>query len=535
MKESVNSPQNIILLSIDALRFDCVGYQKDKRFLQKHDLLKFLDTSGLDKYADKGACFTQAVSVASYTTSSHASIFTGLYPPQHGVRDFFRTKLHPSVTTLAQRLKEAGFKTFHSIDEKNLFSMTDLNRGVDHCFYSDDKALFNALNGCKDEKIYLFAHFFDIHDPYLLSPYPYSYGYNKDFDRRRKELTDKYLAIQQTGDFTDLEFFKEIRQELLKQGKYFEELAPDYVKGITKFYKGRFKWFMENLENLGLLKDSLVVIFSDHGETRYGDHFAHAGQLNDDVIRIPIVFFGPDYIPSIKVDAQVSAVDIAPTVMEIAGLKGHLNNDVKTPKGQSLLPFFSSKVERIRASPAYSEFWAVSDWKLTDEHLRAGRITRGIRNILYQRSYRTPRYLFNLYGEGLENFDLSEVYHLPKDEDFIDSIFRRLLYRFPSDGEMSHWTSSLKEGRITRRALFKTIMESDEYRSQPKKIMVVDLQDNSVCNTGSEEWGLVLKRVRKIFKSISEKEAPEVEIGVSMDSREDRDVMERLKNLGYIE
>ncbi len=529
-----SNSKHIILLSIDALRFDCVGYQKDKKFLHKYDLLKYLDTSELDKYSERGVCFTQAVSVASYTTSSHASIFTGLYPPQHGVRDFFRTKLHPSVTTLAQKLKEAGFKTFHSIDEKNLFSMTDLNRGVDHCFYSDDKALFNALNGCKDEKVYLFAHFFDIHDPYLLSPYPYYDGYNKDFDKRRKELTDKYLAIRQIGDLTYLEFFREIKKELLKQGKYFEEFAPDYVKGITKFFSGRLKWFMENLENLGLLKDSLVVIFSDHGETRYGDHFAHAGQLHDDVIRIPLIFFGPDYMPPTNVDVQVSAVDIAPTVMEIAGIKGHLNN-VKTPKGQSLLPLFSSKVERITSSPAYSEFWAVSDWKLTDEHIRTGRISRGVRNILYQRSYRTPRYLFNLYGEELENFDLSEIYNLPKDEDFINSIFRRLIYRFPSNEERSHWISSLKEGRITRKILFKTILESDEYRSQLKKITVIDLKNNSICNTGSEEWGIVLKRVRKIFKSISEKEAPEVEIVLLQEASDEKEVMGRLKNLGYID
>jgi len=528
-------PKNIILLSLDALRFDCVGYQKDKSFLQKYGLLKYINSTELDKYAAKGACFTQAVSVASYTTSAHASIFTGLYPPQHGIRDFFRTKLPSTVTTLAQKLKENGFKTFHSIDEKNLFSMTDLNRGVDHCFYSDDVPLFNALKGCKDEKIYLFAHFFDIHDPYLLSPYAYRNGYNDDFEIRRKELTDKYLAGQQTKDLSDLEFFKEIRNELLKQGKYFEEFAPDYVKGVTKFFSGRFKWFMENLESLGLLEDSLVVIFSDHGETRYGDHFAHAGTLEGDVIRIPLIFFGSNHITPTHVDAQVSVVDIAPTVMEIAGLKGHLNNDVKTPKGQSLLPLFSSKVERIPTSPAYSEFWACWDWKVTDEHIKAGRITGRVRNILYQRSYRTSRYLFILYGEELESFDLSAVYNLPEDEDFINAIFRRILYRYSTDEEMARWISSLKEGRLTRRALFKTILESDEAKSQPKKITVVDLQDNSVCNTNSEEWGLVLKRVRKIFKYISEKEAPAIEIGVSMDVMEDRAVIERLKNLGYME
>src|SRR3990170_3243786 len=100
--------QNIILISIDALRFDCVGYQPDKRELEKYNVLKYLETPTLDSIAEKSLCFSQCISTSTYTTSAHASIFTGLYPPKHGVRAFYATKLTKDVFTLSEILKTFG-------------------------------------------------------------------------------------------------------------------------------------------------------------------------------------------------------------------------------------------------------------------------------------------------------------------------------------------------------------------------------------------------------------------------------------------
>lgn len=54
--------KHIILISIDDLRFDCVGYQTDKRELQKYDVLQYLRTPTLDRIAEKSLCFTQSIS-----------------------------------------------------------------------------------------------------------------------------------------------------------------------------------------------------------------------------------------------------------------------------------------------------------------------------------------------------------------------------------------------------------------------------------------------------------------------------------------
>ena len=103
--------KNVVMISIDTLRYDCVGYQPDKRELIKHDVLKYLETPTLDSIAEKSLCFTQCISTSTYTTASHASIFTGLYPPGHGVRAFYDTKISDEVITVAEVLRKKGYRT----------------------------------------------------------------------------------------------------------------------------------------------------------------------------------------------------------------------------------------------------------------------------------------------------------------------------------------------------------------------------------------------------------------------------------------
>ncbi len=66
--------RQILLISIDNLRYDCIGYQPDKRDLEKQDVLKHLSTPTLDKIAGRSTCFTRCISTNTYTTSAHASV-----------------------------------------------------------------------------------------------------------------------------------------------------------------------------------------------------------------------------------------------------------------------------------------------------------------------------------------------------------------------------------------------------------------------------------------------------------------------------
>src|SRR4249919_551082 len=92
---------NLVLVTIDTLRADrlgCYGYSK-------------IETPNLDKLAQSGTLFENAVTHAPLTTPSHASMFTGTYPTVHKVRDTGGFVLQEQNTTLAEVLQQQGWDT----------------------------------------------------------------------------------------------------------------------------------------------------------------------------------------------------------------------------------------------------------------------------------------------------------------------------------------------------------------------------------------------------------------------------------------
>src|SRR5690349_71933 len=91
-------PLNLVVVTIDTLRPDhlrCYGYAK-------------IETPSIDSIAKSGALFENAVTQTPLTPPSHASIFTGLYPTRHHVRDTGGFILQPSSRTLATILQQHG-------------------------------------------------------------------------------------------------------------------------------------------------------------------------------------------------------------------------------------------------------------------------------------------------------------------------------------------------------------------------------------------------------------------------------------------
>src|SRR5262249_56901298 len=92
--------QNVLLITIDTLRADAVGCYGGKAA-----------TPTLDRVASDGVRFDFAHAHAVVTLTSHASILTGQYPFQHGVRDNSGYRLPPTARTMATMLKAAGYET----------------------------------------------------------------------------------------------------------------------------------------------------------------------------------------------------------------------------------------------------------------------------------------------------------------------------------------------------------------------------------------------------------------------------------------
>ena len=112
--------QNVLLITIDTLRADALGVYGGPAA-----------TPALDRLAAEGVRFEFAHAHAVTTLSSHASILTGTYPFQHGIRDNSGYRLAAGAPTAATRLKQAGFQTAAFVGAFPLHSRFGLSAGFD--------------------------------------------------------------------------------------------------------------------------------------------------------------------------------------------------------------------------------------------------------------------------------------------------------------------------------------------------------------------------------------------------------------------
>lgn len=473
--------KNIILVSIDNLRYDCIGYQPDKKELEKHDVLKHLETPTLDSIAEKSLCFTQCISTATFTTSVHASILTGLYPPRHGVRAFYEKKLHNDVYSLAEILNLFGYETVLATDIPQLFYPLYLNIGFKHFFHKDDESLYKFLSDNKDKKIFLFIHFFDVHEPFMFSEYEIHPDYNKDFYEELKGIY-KSCNIEMPSDIDDVHMlWRNLNEHIGKRD--INILLPYYVRGVSKFDKGRFRYFINSLDKLGFLENSLMALFSDHGEGRVyeddPDYFGHSGALYENVIRVPLILHGSESESKVITDL-VSLVDVFPTLIRLA-----LD---KNP--QDILPYEINGLSLISSEKrgwTYSETWQM------DEKTDSFSIISS--SILLQRAIRTEDKKYIVYGKP-EFINENNTENLSND-DFIKGLYRCLLYRFESYDEYKKMVDLLNNG-YPRDTLLKDFLNTKEYRTK-EKLAVLDLQDNL-----RERYNLILSNLTEIPQDISE-------------------------------
>jgi arylsulfatase A-like enzyme len=422
----LNSPgtvKNIFLISIDTFRFDCIGYQTDKKELHYYDVLKYLETPVLDDLAGKTRCFTHCFSTNTYTTSAHASVFTGLYPPGHGVREFYRKRLDRGVYGIAEILKVYGYRTVMCTDMVHLFVPPELNRGFDVLIEKDDAALFRLLSDFRNEgdaKNFFFIHFFDLHAPYLTSEIEqYNDGqflsameelykrFSLPFERSVYSSRDKYFVWQN--------FMQQTESDV-------NVLLPLYVRGITKFDAGRFRDFLLHLESCGYMDDSLFFFFSDHGEGRNDDKmgcsFGHAGPVYDDVIRVPLMVYHRDISHGVT-DKMASIVDIFPTVLEAA----------TGEKPDGTLPYAID-----------SETW-LNDHR--DKHWNLEMTSY----LLYQRALRDRSRKYLIYGMP-EKF--TEGNYEGSDQDFLRDFYRCYRSEFESYEKFMDDLAMLKRNPLAR-------------------------------------------------------------------------------------
>jgi len=267
---------NILLITIDTLRYDRVGVYSDQHVRTPH----------IDELAARSWVFDWAFAHNPVTLPSHANILTGVTPIYHGISDNPGFVLGESFLTLAEFLKDKGYSTGAFIGSFPLDSRFGLNQGFD--VYDDnygtqsilefyfierpaEEVVEPALGWISEQKQKWFAwiHVFDPHEPYS-PPSPYDKIYSDDLYSGEVAYVDSQLGI-----------------------------------------------LFNLLENNDSMKNTIIIVTSDHGEAlgekgeRTHSYFAY-----NNTIHIPLIIWIPGESPK-RVAENVCHIDIFPTVCEL--------------------------------------------------------------------------------------------------------------------------------------------------------------------------------------------------------------------------
>ncbi|MEM6453750.1 MAG: sulfatase-like hydrolase/transferase [Acidobacteriota bacterium] len=272
----------LILISIDTLRSDRLpiyGYDG-------------IETPAIDRLAADSIVYEHAYSHYPITLPSHTSLFSGLLPPDHGVRDNIGYAVEAdAMPWLPRDLQQAGYRTGGLVSSFVLRGDTGFDTGFDD--FDDDIAVrrdiplgglqrsgFETLERTVDwldtvgeQPFFLFFHIYEPHSPYT-PPEPFASRYPDPYDG--------------------------------------EVAAADAVVG----------GLLDALRERDLYDDAVIVLLSDHGEG-LGDHGEqeHGIFLYREAIQVALVLKLPGaQLGGARVAAPAQLIDVPPTVRGLLGL-----------------------------------------------------------------------------------------------------------------------------------------------------------------------------------------------------------------------
>lgn len=264
--------RNVVLVSIDSLRPDRLGCYGGA------------PTPTLDRLANEGALFTLSLTVAPSTRVAHASMLTGVYPCVHGVTDAPTTRMPSRLTSLAELLRAQGYATV-AIAEGD---------GLDEATFGRGFASFQATAGTLAQPV----------------------GRVEDTVGR----TLAWLAGHPPAPFF---LFVHIDQPHAPSAPHRDEARTDadlYTADV-RYADAALAPLFAALAAVPLRSRTIVIVTSDRGEA-FGEHqHTGHGELYEEDVRVPFLWWAPGLIPaSRRLTVVSSGVDVAPTVLAFLGI-----------------------------------------------------------------------------------------------------------------------------------------------------------------------------------------------------------------------
>lgn len=338
---------NILLIISDCTRPDklsCYGYKKNI-------------TPNMDKIAEEGTLFKNAYTQGVWTLPTHASLFTGLYPSEHGLlsaSDELDIQLDQDYTTLAEFLKEKGYVTASISNNPWVGQLSSMDRGFDFFMESDGEIRDNlgleynvplSISTIQRVQSTVGGFLFKLIIPYLVKRsvftkfslelaekvMKYAKRRNKRFfifmnlmDTHQPYYPPRTL-LNKFGEKNYLKFSSVLDNYKMK--KYFDgkrsdkkvkTILNDYYDASLRYQDKEIGELVKKMRNESLLDKTILFITSDHGKN-LGEY--NTGQqtnyLSDEILKIPLIVRFPELFSKSKVEDEVQLIDIHYTIKRI--------------------------------------------------------------------------------------------------------------------------------------------------------------------------------------------------------------------------
>jgi arylsulfatase len=308
---------NIVFVTVDTLRADhlgCYGYPRPT-------------SPFLDALAAEGTVCEDASASASWTKPATGTILTGLHPSRHGaLYHGSRLLLPEGEQTLAEALRERGWATAGFVANPNLKKVFEFDRGFDEYFDSpvEDTVTLACIRGTwfGGMLMKLFRHQFN-------------WNYENDISAMNREVLawldanahqrfflyahyiDPHIPYDPPARYRE-EFRQDHGLALFNERK--RKVGIDLYDGEIRYTDDGLKALVEKLVDLGVWENTLFVLTSDHGE-EFFEHgvLGHGFSLYQEVVHVPLILRGPGVPAGKRLAAPVQILDLAATVLALAG------------------------------------------------------------------------------------------------------------------------------------------------------------------------------------------------------------------------
>lgn len=352
-------PHNVVFIVLDTFRKDhCSVY---------NDAVEF--TEHLEQFADEAVVYEDTVAQAPWTLPSHASMFTGEYPWEHGAHQK-NLYLETDTTLLAEQFKEAGYDTACYTSNTWISPYTGMAQGFDdidnffpvlpsNLLPDVMERIWQRLNRGKGQqvldKLMQFGEF--VHE-HLAMGSPSS---------KSEQVVEKAEAFMDDADDEFFLFlnFMDAHLPYHPPEQYREEHAPDVdlqdvcqsavdhnsdretadFDAAEKLYRAEVDYLddvignlFETLEQSGRMEDTVVVVVADHGENLGEDGmFGHQFSVSEQLVSVPLIIYAPDG-ESGTVETQVELRELYDLVPAKAGIAESGDVGTDRAKGRYAYP-----------------------------------------------------------------------------------------------------------------------------------------------------------------------------------------------------